>query len=86
MSWKIDICTFPSIYGRLANSSGRKKTTCLKSRLKSARNARELEKHCFLMYCEFQSIQGFLNTLENMCDRYCLTYSTSISYQTMRYL
>ena len=65
LGWKVHIRTFLEIYGRPTNSYGQRKTTCLNSRLKSTRNIRKVKKHCFLVYYEFQSIQGFLNALVN---------------------
>jgi hypothetical protein len=55
---------------------------CLKLELKSANNVLKLKKLCFLVYYGFQSIQGFLNNLENMCGSYELTYSTNIQWET----
>jgi hypothetical protein len=70
LGWKVDIHTFLTIYSKPANSYRKERTTCLKLGLKSVRNVWKLEKHCFLVYYEFQSVQGFLNTqgLVNMCD------------------
>jgi hypothetical protein len=46
----------------------------------------KLEKYYFLVYYEFQSIQVFLNTLENIYDSYWLTYFTRIWCQIRKYL
>jgi len=62
------------------------RTMCLKSKLKSAKNVQKLEKHYFLMYDGFHSIQGFLNTLGSMCGTYWLTYSTRALSQIRRHL
>jgi hypothetical protein len=86
LDWKIGILTFPSIYGRPANSSRLERTTCLKLGLKSARNVRKLEKHCFFYVLWILVNTRILNCLGNMCGRYWLTYFTWIPCQIRRHL
>jgi hypothetical protein len=43
LRWKLEILRFSIIYGRHSNSSKRERTTCLKSRLNSAKNVQKLK-------------------------------------------
>jgi hypothetical protein len=43
LGWKLDITSFPTIYGVPINSSGRKRTTCLKSWLKICQDCEKIK-------------------------------------------